>query len=362
MFQLYNPVTDSWHPRWRGHIDDVAHDLVPVAAPDMPLSDAQIICTGIFDYLGGCKMLPGVFGNFADQLSADTVFYENGRFDDRCIKLLDDALIDVDMRVTFTGNVYVNETQYDVDDVILQALRDACDAEFPGVANVYEDRFGRVAIHGRHARFDPEGTAAGGANWDFNRWYAATREDVTGDNAQIREFGYNRPRSRIINSYVAWPREDEAGVPIDRDIIATLLRTDPTSIGIYGYRGDDAPDLILQREYAASGDRTGTELCGLFGDFYIANYAAVRKAIQRVTLKALRADDPRAAATWDTMCRMDISDGMNLTVDEAGLADTPFFIDGVSVECRVLNPDHDMVTVTPNLTPASYYDTDVFDV
>ena len=30
MLQLYNPVTETWHPRWRGHIDDIEHDLVDV--------------------------------------------------------------------------------------------------------------------------------------------------------------------------------------------------------------------------------------------------------------------------------------------------------------------------------------------
>ena len=47
-----------------------------------------------------------------------------------------------------------------------------------------------------------------------------------------------------------------------------------------------------------------------------------------------------------------LSDAIELTIDEAGLADEAFFIDGIAVECRVLNPEFDLVTVTPNLTPA----------
>jgi hypothetical protein len=61
------------------------------------------------------------------------------------------------------------------------------------------------------------------------------------------------------------------------------------------------------------------------------------------------------------MCRADIADAIQLTIDEADLADEAFFIDGISVECRPLQPTFDMVTVTPNLTPASYYGTDVFN-
>ena len=36
-----------------------------------------------------------------------------------------------------------------------------------------------------------------GAEWNFTRWAAATRGDVTSGRAQIREFSYNRPRTRM---------------------------------------------------------------------------------------------------------------------------------------------------------------------
>jgi hypothetical protein len=267
------------------------------------------------------------------------------------------------MRITFSGNVDVNETLYDAgEDVILQGVRDAADAEFPGVANFYEDRFGRAVFHGRFARFDPEGTeATAPSSWDFNRWNAATREDVTTGVAQVKEFSFNRPRARIINTYLAWPRADELGVEFDRALIPTLERTDPTSITQYGYRNaaGDAPDLII-KEHKTNGN-TGADECGLFGDFYVTNYAVVRKAVQRCVFKSISTADARAAATWDLMTRCDVSDVIELTIDEAELADEAFFVDGISVECRVLNPAFDLVTVTPNLTPASYYGTDVFN-
>ena len=357
MLQLFNPVSSAWHIRWRGHIDDIDHDVV-----DMPgglLSNVQFTCVGIFDYLGGCKMLPGTFGDAPPAGMVGVVFYEDERVDDRIFALLDDAQIVSSMRVVFTGNVDVNETLYDPSDVILQAVRDAADAEFPGVANFYEDRYGRAVFHGRFARFDPEGTESGGANWDFVRWNAATREDVTGGVAQVREFAHNRPRARIINSYVAWPRADENGVAFDRTLIPTLLKTDATSISTYGHRGDEAPDLIIKENF--NNANTGADECELFGEFYVTNYAQIRKAVQRVVFKSIRPADARASATWDLMCRADISDVIELTIDEAGLADEPFFVDGVAVECRVLNPEMDLVTVTPNLTPASYYGTDVFN-
>lgn len=356
MLQLYNPVTAAWHPRWRGHIDDISYDVHPGVAG---LATVQLECVGIFDYLGGVTMLPG-FGNVVPAGAEAVVFYEDVNVDDRIIALLTDAGIAATMRVIFTGNVSVNESQFDYDDVILQAVRDAADAEFPGIGNVYEDRFGRVAFHGRFARFNPEGVEAAGANWNFTRWNAATRADVTSGVAQIREFAYNRPRSRIINSYLAWPIADHLGVEFPRSSIEALIRTDATSIALYGYRGGhDAPGLITKAN--VNNSNTGAEECGLIGDFYIANYAAVHENIQRVTLKSLAPTDTRAAATWAAMVGMDISDGMNLTVDEAGLANVAFFIDGLTVSCRVLNPEFDLVEVSPNLTPAAYYATDLFN-
>ena len=355
MLQLYDPVAATWNPRWRGHIDDINYDVSPSVAG---LANVQLECVGIFDYLGGVTMLPG-FGDTVPAGAEAVVFYEDEQVDDRIIALLTDAKIASSMRVIFTGNVSVNESLFDFDDGILQAVRDAADAEFPGVANVYEDRFGRVVFHGRFARFDPEGVEAGGRTGCS---HAGTLRPVLMSQAgvaQIREFAYNRPRSRIINAYVAWPIADEAGVEFPRSGIEALIRTDAASILQYGYRGGhDAPGLIIKENINNS--NTGAEECGLFGDFYIANYAAIHENIQRVKLQTIRPGDPRAAATWAAMCGMDISDGMNITVDEAGFSAVPYFIDGLSVTCRVLNEVFDMVEVTPNLTPAAYYNVDVF--
>lgn len=355
MLQLYNPVTAAWHPRWRGHIDDISYNVSPSVEG---FANVQVDCVGIFDYLGGVTMQPG-FGNTVPAGADAVVFYEDVQVDDRVIALLTDAGIVASMMVVFSGNVSVQESLFDFDDVILQAVRDASDAEFPGLANVYEDRFGRVAWHGRFARLDPEGTEAGGANWNFTRWYAATRSDVTMGVAQIREVSYNRPRSRIINSYLAWPIADENGVEFPRSSIAALLRTDATSITQYGYRGGhDAPGLIIKAN--VNNANTGAQECGLFGDFYIANYAATHENIQKVSVKSIEPSDSRAAAAWALMCGIDISDALNLTVAEAGLSDVAYFVDGLSVSCRALNEDYDLVEVTPNLSPAAYYATDVF--
>lgn len=366
MLQLYDPVADAWEPCFRGHIEDISRDPSPNAPA---LTDTEIECVGIFAYLGGVKMVLGQMGATLPTGVSGVVFYEDGPAatgtndptdGGRIELLLDDADISTDMYVVFSLNVDVNETLYEPDDDILSAVRDAADADFPGIANVYEDRFGRVAVHGREARFDPVTVAAGAAAgaWEFKTLSAGTRGDVGTSAAQIREFSYNRPRTRIVNSYVAYPRADENGVAFDRSNIESLVRTDPTSIAANGWHGKDAPDLII-KAHKTNGN-TGADECGLFGDFYIANYATVRKNVQRVSFKSTRPTDPRAAKTWQLITTIDISDIIELTIAEAGLVAEPFYVEGISGSCRVARPGFDMVTFTPNLTPKAYYSTDVF--
>lgn len=371
VLQCWNPVASEWVPQFRGHVDAITYEVDPSGVK----SEVQFQCVDIFAYLAGVRIL--VNGTMGDTRPAGLVgsaFYEDGPVatgtndpDDggRIEHLMFDAKVSTDMYVAFSGNILVNETLYDSSDNILSALRDAADAEFPGVANLYVDKRGgtdgtggRVAFHGRLARFDPDGTAAGASAgaWDFTRWDAASGADVTGGVAQIRAFSYSYPRSRVINAYVAWPRADENGDEFDQANVEALERTDGASIIALGYHGRSAPDLII-KAHKTNGN-TGAQECGLFGDYYVGNYSTVRRNVETVTFKAMRPDDARASATWAAMLGMDISDIVNLTIGEAGVAGEDYYVEGIRMEVRPLNPTHDYVEVTPNLSPAAYYPAD----
>lgn len=355
MLQLYDPVATAWEPVFRGHIDDI-HNTPSPGAPD--LTNIQVDCVGIFAYLEGARMVVGSMGETLTTQSGVVLFAE-GPVDGRLDDLAAAALLPAGLYVHFSGNTDVVQTQYDTDSSILEAMRDAADAEFPGIGNIFEDRFGREVFHGRFAKFDPEGTASG-TDWDFTRWAAATREDVTSGRAQIREFQFNRPRDRIINSYVAWPELQEDGTTeFDQDDISTLTKTDSISITAYGYHGREAPALII-KQHKTNGN-TGADECELFGIYYTTNYSEPRKNVERVTFKSLPPDDARAGDVWAIMTRADISHAIHLFVDEAGLTDEAFFIEGIQGECRVGPPEYDFVTVTPNLSPAAYYTDNVFE-
>jgi hypothetical protein len=367
MLQLYDPVAEAWEPRFRGRIDDIG----AVASPSLPeLVDTEISCVGVFAYLGRVKMQVGVFGEVPlPGAMTGVVFYEDGPVatgtndpndGGRIERLHFDAGIASSMYVAFSGNVDVNETLHDPQDTIMAALRQAADAEFWGVANVFEDRFGRSCFHGRRAYFDPDGTAAGASvgAWLFTRFDAATREDVTTGVAQIREFAWNVPMVRIVNSFVAWPGEDENGVTFDQANVEAQYRIDAPSQAAFGICPLEKGNFII-KQHKTNGN-TGAEELGLVGDFYIANYAQPKRNVQRVTFKSHHPDDPRAAATWALITTCDVSDVIALTIDEAELADVDHYVQGYTVSCRPLNPGFDYVEFTPNLTPAAYYDEDTF--
>jgi hypothetical protein len=365
MLQVQDPTTDVWETQFRGVIDDTEHNVNPSAF----VSNVQVQCKDIFDYLAQTRFLLGTHGDTVPAGAAGSIYYPEGPVatgtgdpDDggRIEWILDDGGLDPTRYVVFSGNVDVISTFYDPDDPLLVGLRDACDAEFPGIANCYVDRFGRFVFHGRLARFDPDGVAGAEANWDFMRWEAATRGDVTGDRAQIRAFAWNQPRSRIVNAAIAWPRELEDGRRFPEAFKGAQQFEDVTSVGTYGYRGMRPMGDLIIKEHKTN-PSTGQQECQLFAEFYVNNYAVPRKNVQRCTFRSVGLTETYADQTWALMLQADISDIIALTIDEADLADEDFYIEGFSKTVRVMSPEMDYVEVTPNLTPFAYYTDNVFE-
>lgn len=374
--QIRNPVTGIWEPSFRGVIDEPEFTV----SPNAYLANVQLNCVDMFAYLGRVQMVlgeisPGVplMGHPpATDEQAGQIYYEDGSVQLRITKLLQDGRVPPELYIVFTGNVWVWDTLYDVGDSILNAIRDAADAEFPGVANCYIDRKGRFNFHGRYSRFFPEETAAGGAgggaDWDFMRWKGGDGAAIAADaeRAQVRSFGFSRPSSLIYNSAIAWPREEPWPVgseskarPFPENKKDAQVYLDTTSRDLYGYRAmPPMGDLIIKRH--SNDGTTGQEQCQLYAEYMVKNYKDAQKTIRNVSFKSLWPHDYRAEATWDLLCRMDISDALNLSIDAGGVSNRDFFVEGLSKTVRVLQPEFDYVEVMPNLTPASRYAENVF--
>lgn len=358
MLQVQNPITGNWKTQFRGVIENYGYDL----HPSQLLSNVQVECVDAFAYLAEVEMIPGLFGQTPAEgktKNDGTVAYIGDTVQVRIENLLQDAQWPDALTRVFTGNVTVMETAYDPGDSILVALRDAADAEFPGIAQVFVNAAGVVCFHGRRARFDPDGTALG-TDWEFTRWHAGDGDAIGDDpdQAQVRPpLRWTRPRSRIINAAMAYPRDTSSGAEAR---LPGQIVIDSASRTAYGYRSWSAPDLIT-----LEGTTTGLdnyEESRLYASHYVANYAAPHTRCEAVSFKSISLEHPAAEQTWALLVGQDISDMVVLTVGYPGVTAVArdYYIEGSQMSIRPLNSDMDMVELTLNISPAAYYNTDVF--
>lgn len=357
LIQLRDPVTATWEPQWRGWINDYGYTINPATNPDGTpvVSTVQVDCVDVFDYLAGYQLRVGEDGDVPPAGSEGVIFYEDtaGTVDDRIIQILTDASIDSTRWVVFSGNVSVQETKYDPGDAALTALRDAADAEFPGLANIYVDRFGRFVFHGRYARFTPDTVAAGAgsAAWDFQRWKVGDGVAISGDSdyAQMRVLAYTHGRSDIINYAIAWPKGiAESSMPSQK-------YEDATSQSDYGMHAlPPMSDLIINEGTTTM--NTGAVECQKFAEFFVHYLKDPQTRITELMVKAIQPADARATSTWAVLTRADISDIIHVKAQYPGGTglDGDNYIEGISKRIRPLNPSYDYVEAEYRLTPTEW--------
>ncbi len=369
MLQLQNPVTDAWVTQFRGFINDYGYDINPATDPfgNLIVANIQVDCVDLFDYLGGYELIPGVNGKAAPNGAADTIHYYGGTdptspqaVDDRIIEVLTDVGVDTTMWVVFSGNVNLQPTNYDPTEPALNVLRDCADAEMPGIANIYIDKIGRFTFHGRYSRFSPDLVAADtGGQWNFVRWKAGDGQAIAldSDRAQMRVLAYSRARSEIINSGISYPRGIAAA-----DMPGQNYK-DVTSIADFGLHSWSATDLVINAgttsgEYPPASLLTSANYqCFLFAKFFVENQKTPGNRIKTLTIKMLDPGDSRAEATWAVLCGSEISDIINLKVGYpggTGIDAVDYYIEGVTMRIRPLNPIYDHVELDLDVSPAEW--------
>jgi hypothetical protein len=290
------------------------------------------------------------------------VFFDNATVGDptsgRIVTVLQDAQIPVEFSVVFTGNVQLFEQPYPPGTSAMDAIQEAADAEFPGVSNVYTDRFGRLVFHGRLAKFEPATIAAGAGDesWDWHHWQVGDGAAVNAAptvTAHLRQFAFNRGLSKIINSAIATPKDiDDADVPGQTVI-------DADSIDLYGIRSWSAQNLLTKHgELPAGGGTPRLDETKRFAQYYVDNYKTPKN---RVTLCGFRTMHPNqlgAHETWRLLSLIDISDQVDITVGSpggGGFILEPFFVEGIHESVQPLGETYDDVTLTLDLSPKAYY-------
>lgn len=358
--QCWDPVASAWVRQFRGRIRQPSYDFNPHTHDgESILSNVQLDCVDLFGHLARVKMVVGVFGDTPTPVGYEgAVWYDGSAVDDRIVRLLIEAgLTDADWYVVFTGNVAVQALPYDAGDVILTAVRDACDAEFPGIANCYTDRFGRFVFHGRFARFDPDSVAAsaGSAAWDFQRWKAGDGAAILLDptRAQIRPpLQWTRPSENpeLVNSAYCTPRG------LADNLKSGQVVEDAVSIAAYGQCPWQAEGLII--EAGTTTGNTAAEECLKFAEHYVTNRADPRTRVSALTLKSVDPTHAQAEETWGLLLTADIADVVDLAhgyPGGVGLSED-LYLEGITKTVRALNIDFDLVETTLAVSPIDTVD------
>jgi hypothetical protein len=306
--ELYNPVAATWSTRFRGFIEDYDYTI----DPSQVVTRLEITCVDLFAILTAIEMQPTSPATFGDAGGTDgTIFFDNASASDRIAQVLTNAGIPTDFYVVFSLNVNMQEYGYSGGQNPLEVVQDCADAEMPTVSNVYCDRTGRLAVHGRFAKFDPVGTAAGAAPgaWLFTYWKCGDGAAVVAsptDTAQIRALAFNRGLSQIRNSCTCNPTGITEAQAVDRVV------EDAASIAQFGYRSWSAENLLLG---APTGDPVTNTPAGTttgnnaldetlaFATFVKNRYAQPHNRISELTFRSMRPEWPGAGATWALLVR-----------------------------------------------------------
>lgn len=361
--ELWNPVDLSYSSRFRGFIEEFNYSQ----DPSQLVMFLEIQCVGIMAMLTAIEMQPdGTFGE--TPVEPGTIFFGAEDFQSRIENVLGNAGIDTAFSIVFTGNILMPDSPYSPGQNVLEVIEEAADAEFPTVANIYENRLGQLCAHGRLAMFDPFGTAAGATPgaWDICGglgvpWKvgdgAAVLASIS-DTAQLRTFAFNRGMSKVFNQAFCTPWKFDPAI----DDPADQTSTDATSIGKYGIRSWSAENLKVYQGTTTMND--AKDECKLYADYIKNNYAQPHNRITEMSFKSLDPSDPRAPALWTFLTLCDVMDPLDVTVtDPGGVANfnaEPGFIQGITETVEPLNGEYALVTLDIDWSPASLFNQNPF--
>jgi hypothetical protein len=107
---------------------------------------------------------------------------------------------------------------------------------------------------------------------------------------------------------------------------------------------------------------TALQETALMATYIIDNFASPQTRVGALTFRPQRPSGTSGAATWALMCGVDISDRMSITtthVGGGGFAEYQF-VEGVHYEIVPMNAQHHEVTMTLDVSPASYFTSNPF--
>ena len=148
---LQNPVSDEWFTMFRGFVESWYYRLDQTRQYmelELQLVDGFAILSRAELEVGEDGALP-----LPAEIAKGNVGYgdTDGTVKDRIDGILEDVGWPAALTDTFTGNVRVGPKAYGPGTSALDAIWDAVDAEFPGVANCWMSKDGLFMFRGRQA-------------------------------------------------------------------------------------------------------------------------------------------------------------------------------------------------------------------
>lgn len=368
--RVQNPVTSEWRYLFKGFISEHFTDLYPTGN----LSTCSVELVDGFGVLGSLEMVPTdppTYGGVTPIGSEGQIYYApttndptTGEVRQRMHEALDNAEWPAAWRHLFSGNVSLQGNVYSRRDDLLAVLRDAADADFPGVANIYMSRRGTVVFHGRYARFIPENYEAtdddlregpAGTGGRIRFWQVGGRAEAEDnpDVAVISNLSWRRSWLDVINNALALPN----GVP--EAFAPFQMYKNAASIAQYGWRSGPSMDGLLVKHGNTPPGRSPVEETYLYGEYYVENYKQPKTRITRLEFRTRGADDDIAPALWAFIMGVEIGDVV--TVDTThfitGGFHEDYFVESVNYEAtNVGRPDMPDIVLTLDVSPRSFYD------
>lgn len=346
-FAVRDPVDGTWHPRFRGAVDDHSYELT-----ESGLVKGAVVfeCVDAIDYFANYELAPGLAGDTPPAQSQGYVFYEDTAVTGPQIRI-EQAYADCGwpsgLSSTFTGNVNLLETVYSPGESILAVIHDAADAELPGVGQHFVDKYGVACFHGRNARFDPAATAATATHWDFHAWSAPFFGPP---------FVVTRSRRIIRNQAMCYPQNIVQADRVNQVVVAA------GSIGTHGGRSWSAENLVLKGGITSG--LTGDQEALTYANYIISNYANSIARPAQITFRAMRPTDIRGPDLWEFVSQVDISDTISVAKGHpgGGGVSATYFVEGISESWRPgvkdLDTGYPFLTMTLDLSPSTYWTTE----
>jgi hypothetical protein len=380
---LFNPVSDTWHIRFRGFVEAWRYRLARMRDH----MELQLDLVDGFAMLARAELRVGVDGvvaaggtaeeekAFAMFAKGNVIYAETeGPVLDRMQAILGDIGWPYEWRThdaipgviddLFTLNCRLGPKAYGPGTTALDALWDAVDGDWPGVSNLYCGADGHLKARGRQARFRPDV-----AEYGITRYTVGDPSATTGDPdvVPVSELEWAIEDTQVYNACLATPQWVGTGDSIrqfdpDKDDPNGLqLVTDETSRAAYGLQSLTFDNLQTVEEIATG--EGSLAAVRKVATYYVDNYKTPHPRISRLVFKTRRPGADHGSPLWAFLSNVEISDLLTVKSAHGGGGGffAEFYVEGIHFTARPGPPDVTIVELSLDVSPRAHWDTNPWD-